>query len=51
MAELGVEGASPRTFKTTTMVNPAASFPPDLIGRCFDQGHCDPTFIKLVRTA
>jgi putative transposase len=41
MADLGVAGISPWTFRTTTVVDPAASFPEDLVGRRFDRGRLD----------
>ena len=42
MAEIGLSGISPRTFHmATTVVDPNASFPPDLVQRKFDQGRID----------
>ncbi|MDS1115074.1 IS3 family transposase [Gordonia westfalica] len=42
MVERGLAGISPRTFSPpTTVVDPFATFPPDLVKRVFDRGRID----------
>jgi putative transposase len=41
MRTLGIQGICPRTFKATTVSDPSANYPADLVARRFDQGALD----------